>query len=242
MARRRPAKTAMSSASPKRFDARCGTSSRSIAKVLVFGEDVGRKGGVHLVTEGLQKQFGDRARVRHEPVGRRNHRARRRHGDRGSDAGRGDSIPEVRRPCRRAAQQLRHAAMAHGEPVRGADRRAHAGRIRKGRRRSVAQPERRSSLRARRTAGRWRFRRTPPTRSGCSAAAMRGANPTIFFEHRSLLMTSDGSARYPGDDYVLPFGSAQLVARRARDITVVSGARWCTAASRPPSGSAIASS
>ena len=27
-------------------------------KVLVFGEDVGVKGGVHLVTEGLQKQFG----------------------------------------------------------------------------------------------------------------------------------------------------------------------------------------
>ena len=26
----------------------------------MFGEDVGRKGGVHLVTEGLQKQFGDR--------------------------------------------------------------------------------------------------------------------------------------------------------------------------------------
>jgi len=28
-------------------------------KVLVFGEDVGKKGGVHLVTEGLQKRFGD---------------------------------------------------------------------------------------------------------------------------------------------------------------------------------------
>src|SRR4029450_13087058 len=27
-------------------------------KVLVFGEDVGVKGGVHLVTEGLQKEFG----------------------------------------------------------------------------------------------------------------------------------------------------------------------------------------
>src|SRR5205085_10179935 len=31
-------------------------------KLLVFGEDVGRKGGVHLVTEGLQKKFGE-ARV-----------------------------------------------------------------------------------------------------------------------------------------------------------------------------------
>jgi 2-oxoisovalerate dehydrogenase E1 component len=29
-------------------------------KLVIFGEDVGRKGGVHLVTEGLQKQFGER--------------------------------------------------------------------------------------------------------------------------------------------------------------------------------------
>jgi len=52
-------------------------------------------------------------------------------------------------------------------------------------------------------------------------SAMRGANPTIFFEHRSLLMTSDGSARYPGDDYVVPFGTAHVV-RAGTDITVVS--------------------
>jgi 2-oxoisovalerate dehydrogenase E1 component len=49
---------------------------------------------------------------------------------------------------------------------------------------------------------------------------MRGANPTIFFEHRSLLMTGDGSARYPGDDYVLPFGRANVL-RKGNDITVV---------------------
>jgi 2-oxoisovalerate dehydrogenase E1 component len=50
---------------------------------------------------------------------------------------------------------------------------------------------------------------------------MRGHNPTIFFEHRSLLMTSDGSARYPGDDYVLPFGRAAVL-REGDAITVVS--------------------
>src|SRR5207302_4502952 len=43
---------------------------------------------------------------------------------------------------------------------------------------------------------------------GLLRAAMRSANPTIFFEHRALLMTSDGSARYPGDEYVLPMGRA----------------------------------
>jgi 2-oxoisovalerate dehydrogenase E1 component len=49
---------------------------------------------------------------------------------------------------------------------------------------------------------------------------MRSPNPTIFFEHRSLLMTSDGSARYPGDDYVVPLGSARLI-RAGTDLTVV---------------------
>jgi 2-oxoisovalerate dehydrogenase E1 component len=56
---------------------------------------------------------------------------------------------------------------------------------------------------------------------GLLRSAMRGANPTIFFEHRSLLMTSDGSARYPGDDYVVPFGSATVV-REGTGVTVVS--------------------
>src|SRR4029078_2830954 len=51
-------------------------------------------------------------------------------------------------------------------------------------------------------------------------SAMRGANPTIFFEHRSLLMTSDGSARYPGDDYVVPFGRARLLGE-GNEVTVV---------------------
>jgi 2-oxoisovalerate dehydrogenase E1 component len=55
---------------------------------------------------------------------------------------------------------------------------------------------------------------------GLLRAAMRSPNPTIFFEHRALLMTSDGSARYPGDDYVLPFGRAALL-REGTDLTLV---------------------
>jgi 2-oxoisovalerate dehydrogenase E1 component len=49
---------------------------------------------------------------------------------------------------------------------------------------------------------------------------MRGGNPTIFFEHRSLLMTSDGSARYPGDDYVIPLGQASRL-REGMELTLV---------------------
>jgi 2-oxoisovalerate dehydrogenase E1 component len=55
---------------------------------------------------------------------------------------------------------------------------------------------------------------------GLLRAAMRGRNPTIFFEHRSLLMTSDGSARYPGDDYLLPFGRGAIL-REGSDLTLV---------------------
>src|SRR5436190_12121683 len=55
---------------------------------------------------------------------------------------------------------------------------------------------------------------------GLLRAAMRSQNPTVFFEHRSLLMTSDGSARYPGDDYVLPFGRASVL-REGTDLTLV---------------------
>jgi 2-oxoisovalerate dehydrogenase E1 component len=59
---------------------------------------------------------------------------------------------------------------------------------------------------------------------GLLRAAMRSPNPTIFFEHRSLLMTGDGSARYPGDDYVLPFGRRASCARRRRSPLVTWGA------------------
>jgi 2-oxoisovalerate dehydrogenase E1 component len=55
---------------------------------------------------------------------------------------------------------------------------------------------------------------------GLLRAAMRSGNPSVFFEHRSLLMTSDGSARYPGDDYVLPLGRANRL-REGSDLTLV---------------------
>lgn len=56
---------------------------------------------------------------------------------------------------------------------------------------------------------------------GLLRAALRGNNPTIFFEHRNLL--DDASARrpYPGDDYLLPFGRAAHL-RQGDAVTVVS--------------------
>jgi 2-oxoisovalerate dehydrogenase E1 component len=50
--------------------------------------------------------------------------------------------------------------------------------------------------------------------------ALRGHDPTIFFEHRALLDAASARSPYPGDDYVLPFGRARLV-REGRAATIV---------------------
>ncbi len=43
---------------------------------------------------------------------------------------------------------------------------------------------------------------------GLLRTALRGDDPTFFLEHRALLDTSAGRRPYPGDDYCLPFGKA----------------------------------
>ena len=56
---------------------------------------------------------------------------------------------------------------------------------------------------------------------GLLRAAMRGDDPTFFLEHRALLDTSNGRRPYPGDDYCLPFGvAARLVT--GDEITIIS--------------------
>jgi 2-oxoisovalerate dehydrogenase E1 component len=43
---------------------------------------------------------------------------------------------------------------------------------------------------------------------GLLRTALRGDDPTFFFEHRALLDTPKGRRPYPGDNYCLPFGRA----------------------------------
>jgi 2-oxoisovalerate dehydrogenase E1 component len=50
--------------------------------------------------------------------------------------------------------------------------------------------------------------------------AMRDNNPTIFFEHRSMLDTAWARRPYPGDDYIIPFGKARKV-REGNKLTVI---------------------
>ena len=46
---------------------------------------------------------------------------------------------------------------------------------------------------------------------GLLRSALRGNDPTIFFEHRSLLDGACARRAYPGDEFVVPFGKASVL-------------------------------
>ncbi|MCS7182380.1 MAG: thiamine pyrophosphate-dependent enzyme [Thermoanaerobaculum sp.] len=56
---------------------------------------------------------------------------------------------------------------------------------------------------------------------GLLRAALRGEDPVLFFEHRALLDAPEARRPYPGDDYFLPFGVAAKLLSGNR-VTVVS--------------------
>ncbi|MGH9393208.1 MAG: alpha-ketoacid dehydrogenase subunit beta, partial [Terriglobales bacterium] len=56
--------------------------------------------------------------------------------------------------------------------------------------------------------------------AGLLRAAMRSQNPTIVFEHRNLLDAASARRPYPGDDYLVPLGQAQM-AQAGSGLTVV---------------------
>ena len=189
-------------------------------KVVVFGEDVGKKGGVHLVTEGLQKRYGnerviDTSLSEEGIVGRAVGMALaglmpvaeiqfRKYADPAQEQLNNCGTLRWRTANQFAAPIVVRMPGGFGKDVgdpwhsvTGEVLWAHAIGW------QVAMPSNASDA------------------VGLLRAAMRSANPTIFFEHRSLLMTSEGSSRYPGDEYVLPFGKSRTVVEGDR-ITVVS--------------------
>ncbi|MGH8200176.1 MAG: alpha-ketoacid dehydrogenase subunit alpha/beta [Steroidobacteraceae bacterium] len=56
--------------------------------------------------------------------------------------------------------------------------------------------------------------------TGLLRAALRGNDPTLFFEHRALLDGAWARRPYPGDDYVVPFGVARRI-REGVELTIV---------------------
>ena len=56
--------------------------------------------------------------------------------------------------------------------------------------------------------------------TGLLRSALRGNDPTIFFEHRALLDGSWARRPYPGDEYIVPFGVARCT-RSGSEVTIV---------------------
>src|SRR5580704_4282216 len=55
---------------------------------------------------------------------------------------------------------------------------------------------------------------------GLLRSSVRGNDPVIFFEHRAMLDGAWARRPYPGDDYVIPFGKARTV-RAGSELTIV---------------------
>ncbi len=178
-------------------------------KVLVFGEDVGPKGGVHAATLGLNQKYGE-ARVFDTSLSEE--------GIIGRSVGMALAglmpVPEIqfRKYAEPAAEQItdtgimrwrtnnRFAApmviripggfAGRGDPWHSmSDEVEWAHKIGW----QVVMPSN-----AEDAAGLLRF-------------ALRDNNPTIFFEHRTLLDARWSRRPYPGDEYIIPFGKANTL-------------------------------
>ena len=192
---------------------------RGNPRMLLFGEDVGPKGGVHAATLGLQESFGS-ARVFDTSLSEE--------GIIGRAVGMALAglmpVPEIqfRKYADPATEQLNNCGTMRwrtnnrwaapivvrlpggyapkcGDPwhsVCGEVMWAHAPGW------QVAIPSNAEDA------------------VGLLRTAMRSNNPTIFFEHRALLDGTWARRPYPGDEFVVPFGRARTI-REGDKLTVV---------------------
>jgi 2-oxoisovalerate dehydrogenase E1 component len=183
---------------------------RANPRVLVFGEDVGPKGGVHAATLGLQDSFGDK-RVFDTSLSEE--------GIIGRAVGMALAglmpVPEIqfRKYADPATEQLNNCGTIRwrtknrwaapivvrmpggyapkcGDPwhsVNGEVLWAHATGW------HVAVPSNAEDA------------------VGLLRSALRSNDPTIFFEHRALLDGTWARRPYPGDEFVVPFGKARTI-------------------------------
>ena len=75
--------------------------------------------------------------------------------------------------------------------------------------------------------------------AGLLRSALRSPNPSIFFEHRLLLDAASARRPYPGDDFILPLGVAKKVQEGERLTIVTWGAmvERCLSAAKEASAS-----
>ena len=178
-------------------------------RMVVFGEDVGRKGGVHGATRDLQRAFGperifDTSLSEEGIIGRAV----------GMALGGLLPVPEIqfRKYADPAMEQLTDCGT-----IRWRSNNNFAApmvvRLPLGFSKRSGDPWHSISGEAifAHTLG-WRiaFPSNAADASGLLRTAMRGNDPVFFLEHRALLDTPDGRTPYPGDEYLLPFGQAAI--------------------------------
>lgn len=191
-------------------------------RIVVFGEDVGRKGGVHGATLGLQERFGE-ARVFDTSLSEEGIIGRAV----GMAAAGLMPVPEIqfRKYADPATEQLNDCGTMRW---RTANRFAAPMVVRiPGGFFKCGDPWHSQTNEVQWVHGiGWRL--AMPSNAadavGLLRAALRGNDPTIFFEHRSLLDGAWARRPYPGDDYVLPFGKAQTLRSGDRVTLVTWGA------------------
>jgi len=187
-------------------------------KVVVFGEDVGPKGGVHAATLGLQDKYG---------AGRVFDTSLSEEGIIGRAVGMATAglmpVPEIqfRKYADPAEEQLNDCGTMRW---RTANRFAAPMVVRiPGGFFKVGDPWHSQSNEVKwlHAIG-WQLAMPSNARDavGLLRTALRDNNPTIFFEHRAMLDDAWARRAYPGDDYVIPFGSAAKV-RDGDRLTVV---------------------
>lgn len=188
-------------------------------RVVVFGEDVGAKGGVHGATAHMQEKFGD---------GRVFDTSLSEEGIIGSAVGMALAglrpVPEI---------QFRKYADPATEQINdmGTIRWRTAGkfcapvviRIPVGFAKKIGDPWHSvtgEAIYAHTIGLRLAFPSNAEDAVGLFRTALRGEDPVIFFEHRILLDTAMARRPYPGDDFMIPFGQASVVAE-GNGLTVV---------------------
>lgn len=176
-------------------------------RILVFGEDVGVKGGVHGATQGMQLHFGE-DRVFDTSLNE--------DGIIGRSTGMAIAgllpVPEIqfRKYADPAQEQLNdmgtvrwRTANHFAVPV--------VVRMPVGYAKKTGDPWHSVSAEAvfAHFIG-WRiaYPSNAEDAVGLLRTALRGDDPTFFFEHRALLDSPEARRPYPGDDYCLPFGRA----------------------------------
>jgi 2-oxoisovalerate dehydrogenase E1 component len=187
-------------------------------KMVLFGEDIGPKGGVHAVTMGLQEKYGI-ARVTDTSLSEE--------GIIGRAVGMALAgllpVPEIqfRKYADPAAEQLNDTGTMRW---RTGNRFAAPMVVRMAGGFSKCGDPWHSQTNEVQWVHNIGWHVAVPSNAedavGLLRAGLRGNDPVIFFEHRGLLDLGWSRRPYPGDNYVVPFGKAKLTAEGS-DISIV---------------------